>query len=133
MGEVFHIRCGACSETWRCIMGNGMAYANKANIIAAFSEKERGKVEALLAASEIPAYDFRYGLAVCGYCHSLVSVPMVGLSENDEPYVGNCPLCGRKIKHFCADVENVEVWSKKMACPVCKRKKLEIEEISYWD
>lgn len=133
MGEVMHIRCGACSETWRCIMGNGLAYANRANIVAAFSEKDRENVEALLAASEIPAYDFRYGLAVCGHCHSLVSVPMVGLSADDEPYVGSCPMCGKKTKAFCTDEENVEAWSKKTACPVCKSRKLEVEEVSHWD
>lgn len=133
MGEVFHIRCDACGGIWRCIMGNGMAHANKANIVSAFSQKEQEKVETLLAASEIPAYDFRYGIAVCGHCHCLTSVPMVGLSADDEPYVGSCPQCGKKIKNLCADEENVEAWSKKTVCPVCRRKKLEIEEISYWD
>lgn len=133
MGEVICVRCANCKTTWRCVTGNGLAYANKANIIAAFSEKEREKVEALLAKSEIPAYDFRYGLTICTHCHSVVSVPMLGLSVDDVPYVGFCSLCGKKTTNLCAEEQDVEAWSEKTACPVCKSKKLEIEDISYWD
>lgn len=133
MGEVMHVQCGACKGTWRCAMGNGLAYADKKNIIAAFWEKEREQVETLLAKSGIPVCDFRYGLAVCTHCHNVVSVPALGLSEDDEPYVGLCPVCGRKTRTLCREEENVEAWSRKTACPVCKSMKLEIVDSSYWD
>lgn len=133
MGEIVNVRCGNCKKTWRCITGNGLAYADKAAIIDAFSEQERKKVETLLAMSEIPAYDFRYGLAACAHCRSVVSVPMVGLSADDVPYAGACPECGKKAQAPCPDMQDVEEWREKTACPVCKSRKLEIEKIGFWD
>lgn len=133
MGRFLSVRCGNCKKTWHCITGNGLAYADRANIVAAFSEKEQGKVEELLAASEIPAYDFRYGLAVCTHCHNVVGVPMVGLFADDVPYVGACSVCGKKLSHICPDEEDMDAWMEKTACPLCKSRKLEIEESTYWD
>lgn len=133
MGEIVNVRCANCKKTWRCITGNGLAYADSAVIIAAFPEQDREKVEKLLSMSEIPAYDFRYGLAVCAHCHNMVGVSMVGLSADDEPYVGSCPVCGNKVGNLCTEEQDVEAWCEKTACPVCKSRKLEIAEISYWD
>lgn len=127
-----HVQCSACGKIWRCITGNGLSYANKENIIQAFSQGERQRVTGLLASSEIPAYDFQYRLSVCGHCRNVVSVPALGLSETEEPYVGVCPLCGGRTGESCAG-EEIGAWSKKTACPVCGSMALRAEEAGCWD
>lgn len=132
MGKVMDVRCKACGKTWRCLTGNGLLYADKENIITAFLQKEWEKVIDLLAASEIPAYDFQYRLSVCQPCHNVVSVPTVALSAAEEPYVGRCPSCGEQTGEICAAGEE-EIWSKKAVCPVCGNRGLEAENVGYWD
>lgn len=120
MGEVVHVSCGVCKKIWRCMTGSGLAYAYREKIVAAFQEKEWEKVTALMAMSEIPAYDFKYRLAACSNCHNVVGVPTLALSETDKPYVGLCPLCGERTKEPAAE-DNLEEWSQKTACPACSR------------
>ena len=133
MGEVINVRCKACKKEWQCFTGNGLLYGKKESVLAAFSEKERQQVHDLLAASEIPAYDFQYRLAVCGHCHNVVAVPVLRMVDSEETCVGLCPLCGEKTKNFCAEELSAEEWSEKTACPVCKSKALLVEEGGHWD
>ncbi len=132
MGEVVHVSCGVCKKIWRCMTGSGLAYAYREKIVAAFQEKEWEKVTALMAMSEIPAYDFKYRLAACSNCHNVVGVPTLALSETDKPYVGLCPLCGERTKEPAAE-DNLEEWSQKTACPACSSRRLEMTEIGNWD
>ncbi len=133
MGEIRSVRCSACKAEWMCRMGSGFLHGKKENIVAAFLEQERAEVAAWIEKSEIPAYDFSFRLAVCAHCHSVVSVPVLGIIGEDEPYVGLCSKCGKETQNLCGEEQSVEEWSEKTVCPVCKSKKLESREIGYWD
>lgn len=132
MGEMMQVRCNACGKTWRCIAGTGLLYADKGNIISAFSQREREKITAMLASGGIPSYDFQYRLSVCGHCRNVVSVPTLRLSEEEKPYIGLCPLCGKRTKNACA-AQDTEAWGRRQACPACKSRALQMEEAGYWD
>lgn len=133
MGEIIDVRCESCKKEWRCFTGNGLLHGKKENVLVAFSEQERQRVESLLAASTIPAYDFQYRLAVCGHCHNVVAVPVLRAVDSEEICVGLCPLCGKKTKNLCAEEQSAEEWSEKTACPVCKSRRLQAETVGDWD
>lgn len=133
MGEVINVHCKACKKGWQCFTGNGLQHGRKEMILAAFPAQDRQQVESLLAASMIPAYDFRYGLAVCVHCHNVVAVPVLRAVDSEDICVGRCPLCGEKTKSLCAEEQSAEEWSKKTACPVCKSHRLQTETVGDWD
>lgn len=133
MGEIINVRCKTCHREWQCFTGNGLLHGKKENILAAFSEERRSLAEGLIAKSGIPAYDFCYRLAVCGHCRNVVAVPVLRAADSEESCVGLCPVCGEKIQNLCREEQDVEEWTKKIACPDCKRKTLQAEEGGYWD
>lgn len=133
MGEMINVRCKVCKKEWRCFTGNGLLHGRKEGVLAAFSEDERKQAENLMGAATVPLYDFQYRLAVCGYCQNIVAIPVLRVVDSDEILEGKCPLCGKKTKNFCGEEQSTEKWSKKIACPICKSRSLEMEEIGHWD
>ena len=133
MGEVINVRCKACKKEWQCFTGNGLLHGRKEAVLAAFSEKDRQQAERLMAESRIPAYDFQYRLAVCGHCHNVVAVPVLRAVDSEDAVTDGCPLCGKNTKDLCAEEQSVEEWGEKTACPVCKCRRLETEEVGQWD
>lgn len=133
MGEIINVRCKACKNEWQCFTGNGLLHGRRDHILAAFSEEKRQQAERLLTAREIPDYTFQYRPAVCGHCQVMTAVPVLRAADGEETCVGLCPRCGREVKNYCEEEQDVEKWSKMTACPVCKKKMLQAEDGGYWD
>lgn len=125
MGEIKSLRCGACGAEWRCMEGSGLLYGKKENIITAFSGRERTEAAGRIEKSEIPAYDFSFQIAVCNHCHNVVSLPSLIVGD-EEPYVGSCPLCGKRAKKPISEMEGT-------ACPKCKSRFLSEKIEGHWD
>lgn len=133
MGEIINVRCMACNQEWQCYTGSGLLHGKKENIIAAFSKGRRQQAESMIAASEIPAYDFQYRLAVCGHCQKIVAVPVLRIADCEEVCVGLCPFCEGETTQLCREEQGVLEWSRKTSCPICNSSALLTEDGGYWD
>lgn len=133
MGEIVNVRCRACNREWQCFTGSGLLHGKKENILAAFSEKRRLRAEELMAKSSIPAYDFRYRLAVCAHCQNVTVVPVLQALDGEEICVGLCPLCESEVRDLCAEEQSAGKWSKQTVCPNCGDRTLIAEEGGEWD
>jgi hypothetical protein len=127
MGEIMRIHCNACQKEWQCMTGCGLRHGRKEHIIAAFGEAEQIPVSEWLAKSQIPLYDFQYQTASCPLCKELVSVPVLRGIEDDEVFVGACPVCGN-LPQMPSSEDVADI-----ACPACGDIALEAEEIGHWD
>lgn len=127
MGEIMKIHCNMCQAEWECWTGCGLQHGRKENIVAAFCPEEQAQVIEWLSNLPLPLYDFRYQTASCGICHKPVSVPVLRNVENDEIFVGVCPVCGNQpqmpLPESITD----------MACPACGSMSLEAAEAGHWD
>lgn len=127
MGEIMKIRCKACHSNWECMTGCGLQHGRKENIITAFQDSEQAPVIDWLSKYQIPLYDFKYQAVPCIFCKSLVSVPVLQGIEDDDIFIGTCPVCQGPIEGPLP--EGVE----ETACPACGSMSLSAEEVGHWD
>lgn len=127
MGEIMKIRCRTCQKEWQCVTGCGLQHGKKENIIDAFQTDEQAKVAMWMEKSRIPLYDFRYQIAVCGFCNSLISVPVLRGIDDDGIFIGSCPSCGNQVRLPLSETVS------DITCPSCQHHTLTSEEIGYWD
>ncbi len=130
MGEILKIHCRTCSAEWECATGCGLQHGRIENVIAAFEPGEQVQIIDWCHASPVPLYDFRYQIAVCDSCNSLVSVPVFkGINDDNNVLVGVCTTCHNQLKIPPIETEEIP----DAACPSCGNKSLETTEIGHWD
>lgn len=129
MGEIMKIHCRTCRKEWECMTGCGLRHGRIENVITAFGAKEQEQIIAWCQDSPVPLYDFRYQIAVCDFCRKLVSVPVLKSIEDDQIFVGVCPVCHAQLQTSPLETEDVS----HIACPSCNSMTLDATGIGHWD
>lgn len=129
MGEIMKIHCNTCRKNWECMIGCGLQHGSIGNVIAAFGAKEQEQIIDWCQTNPIPLYDFRYQIAVCNFCHDLVSIPVLRGIDEKITFVGTCPVCHGLLQTPPLEAESVS----DAACPSCGNTTLTIEEVGHWD
>lgn len=127
MGEVVRVHCLMCRKEWECMTGCGLNHGKKENIIDAFPKNEQIQITEWMKKSHIPLYDFRYQIASCDFCNSLISIPVLRGIDDNEIFVGACPTCGNKVSIPLSETVS------DITCPSCQNRSLMAEEVGHWD
>ena len=123
MGEMNKIHCCRCGKDWEFRTGCGIMHSQLDRIAGLFIEDIAEQF--MVYAEEKPPviFDFAFKPAQCSNCRNIVDVPV--LEVKGEHYVGDCLLCGHKVKTL-KDTENLK-------CPICSGEDFEQSIIGHWD
>lgn len=125
MGEIVKISCGSCKEEWQCTTGYGLRHARLQDVVSAFPAAVERDIVKTAGDEPFPVFEFGYRISVCRNCRSIVSVPVLKLTEADAGFSGVCPVCRRKTR--------LVLNPKRTSCPSCGKRTLRAEETGHWD
>lgn len=133
MGIAYQLKCGHCAYRSNMFLGIGFSHVYVSSLLPALKkEVERQRAASFLhdGSAVHTACDVIYVCQQCGYLHNDLYLKI--RSDTDQFELRHvCPRCVQPL--ISEPLEELYPEATVLACPECRKEKLEIEPFMDWD